>query len=104
MDTFTLPPEIQLVNLADAILRILDGERDFPPLSAESLSRVLFYTGHGQTVDPIPVTVIEGALSDLMAAGMVERVHSRRLGARFRIMKSVQAGHVKKSISEQVAE
>ena len=68
--------------LAAEILKLLAVET----LSAESISRVLWVTGYGRTEDPIPATVIDGALHELMASGQVERVHSARLGPRYRAM------------------
>ncbi len=75
-----------MTPLAGEILKVLQAEVAYPPLSAESLSRVLWVTGYGRTENPIPVAAIEGALSELMAAGKVERVHSIRLGPRYRAM------------------
>lgn len=86
-----------MTPLAVAVLNYLKAEAGWPPLKSEGISRGLFCTGTGLTVDPIPATAIEGALSELMAAGQVEAVHSARLGARFRIMKSMQADNVPES-------
>lgn len=73
-----------MTPLAIAVLNYLKAEAGWPPLKPDSISRGLFCTGFGGTEDRIPAATIEGALSELMRAGVVEAVHSARLGARYR--------------------
>ena len=71
-----------MTPLAVEIQRILESERSFPPLSVESLCRVLYATGAaGGPVEPADV---EAALAELMHDGSVERVFSPRIGPRFK--------------------
>jgi hypothetical protein len=72
--------------LALAVLNYLQAEAGWPPLRPDSISRGLWQTGAGLTAEPIPAAAIEGALAELMAAGQVERVHSARLGPRYRVI------------------
>ena len=46
------------------------------------------------SAEPVPVTVSDGAVHELMAAGQMERIHSIRLGPRYRAMRQRQAGAV----------
>jgi hypothetical protein len=70
--------------LALELLRILESERDYPPLSAASLVKVLHAVGYGDR--RLEESIVQGGLEELMAAGQVERLHSARLGARYRAM------------------
>jgi len=81
-----------MTGLAQACLALLSDEAGMPPLSAESLSRVLWCTGTGTKGRPFTVAELEAALEELMAAGRVEAVYSRRLGRRWRAMRQTQAG------------
>lgn len=63
-------------RLADEIQRILEAEVAYPPLALESLDRVLRAIGYGDGRVTLPD--IAGAVSDLVAAGQIERV--RRAG------------------------
>jgi hypothetical protein len=74
--------------LAAACLALLSDEAGMPPLSAESLSRVLWCTGGGDAGRPYTVAELEVALEELLAAGQIERVTTRKIGPRYRALKS----------------
>ena len=73
-----------MTPLAAAVLTLLESEREYPPLSVEKITFCLNVTG--QAGHDLTVADVESALAELMAAGQVERVHSARLGARYRAM------------------
>jgi hypothetical protein len=81
-----------MTPLAGACLELLEAEAGYPPLSAESLSRVLWVTGGSPAAHPATVQEIDEALEELLSAGKVERVWSRRLGPRYRAMPMPKAG------------
>ncbi len=62
-----------LSPLAEACLRLLLAETGMPPLSAASLSRVLWHTGAGDAGRPYSEAEIEAALEELLTAGRAER-------------------------------
>jgi hypothetical protein len=68
--------------LAAAVLAILVGEADHPPLSAAALARVLHVTGY--VGGPVTVPKVEGAMDELVAAGQVDRIW-RRGAAHYRL-------------------
>jgi hypothetical protein len=70
--------------LAGALVQILESERDYPPMTTASLMKVLFAVGFGD--GRLEESIVQGALEECMAAGQVERVHSARLGPRYRVM------------------
>ena len=85
----TAPAAANLSPLAAEVLHILQAETGYPPLSAESLSRVLWAIGYGP--ERVPVPEIEAALSELLAAGQVE-VLSRSGVPRFGAVNSQLSG------------
>jgi hypothetical protein len=67
------------------MLRILEDESARSPMPAESLGRVLHCLGFS----PEPsVAELVAVLDGLVTGGWCERVHSARLGARYRIMRN----------------
>lgn len=78
--------------LADAILRILEGESAYPPKSTATMIKILKHTGwpHG----PAGLPEVEAAFGELFAAHLAERIW-RRGGARYRVSHNVQVGNVK---------
>ena len=77
-----------MTPLAGACLELLEAEAGYPPLSAESLSRVLWVTGGSPAAHPATVQEIDAACEELLSAGKVEAVYSRRLGRRWRAMQA----------------
>ncbi len=73
-----------MTALAASVLAVLEAEEGHRPLSAAQLARVLHVTGHAG--GPLTVHQTEAALEELLTVGRVERVHSMRLGARYRAM------------------
>lgn len=71
------PATAGLSPLATACLTILEGEREFPALSAESLSGVLWIVGQGPGNRWPTAGEIEAAMSELIAAGWAETVWRR---------------------------
>jgi len=71
-------------DLRSAILQILESERAYPPLSVESLCRIFRATGYAG--GPVEPGAVAAALGELLAAGQVERVHSLKMGPRYRAM------------------
>lgn len=75
-----------MTPLAEALLSLLQNEAGHLPLSAESLSRVLWVTGGDDAGQPRTVAEIDAACGELMTAGLVERVTTRKIGPRYRAM------------------
>ena len=74
-----------MTALAVELLRILTEEAGYPPMTPESLGRVLHALGW--TPEPSTAEIV-ATLDGLLAAGRIERVYSARLGARYRVMPS----------------
>ena len=79
-----------MTPLADAIVAILDGEREYPAVTAAALSRVLHVTGYSGRIEPVPEDEIEAALVELIAAGSIEAIW-RRGTAHYRMIKAPAA-------------
>ena len=78
-------------DLAGEILRILNDEKTYPAMSADSLQNVLRALGFS----PLPdrPRIVE-ALGGLMESGAVECRHSIRLGPRYRVTRGDKAAEV----------
>lgn len=72
--------------LGAALLSLLQNESGMPPLAAASISNVLWCTGGEDAGRRYTVAEIETACEELMTAGHVERITTRRLGPRYRAM------------------
>ena len=77
-----------MTPLAAACLALLSDEAGMPPLSAESLSRVLWCTGGGDAGRPYTVAELEIALGELLTAGQIECYSTPKTGKRYRALKS----------------
>ena len=77
-----------MTPLATAVLSLLTDEAGMPPLSAGSITRVLWCTGSGEKGRPYTVAELEAALEELLAAGQIERVTTRKIGPRYRALQS----------------
>jgi hypothetical protein len=73
-----------MTPLRDELHRILVDEAGYPPMAPGSLLRVLHAIGY--TPEP-SVMEIEAALDGLIRTGQIERVHSSRLGVRYRVLR-----------------
>jgi hypothetical protein len=72
-----------MTALETELLRVLTAETAYPPMTAESLGRVLYALGWS----PLPLEAeITATLEALLRDGWIEAVHSQRLGRRFRVM------------------
>ena len=72
-----------MTALEAEILRVLDSEASYPPMSTGSLWKVLFATGWS----PLPSEQELGKVLDGLAkTNWIESVSSPRLGRRFRIL------------------
>lgn len=77
--------------LGAEILKILIAEAQYPPLSTESLVKVLHYTGYSGRPERVPVAEVETVLQELLAGGQVERIWRRGVAC-YRAMENKQAG------------
>jgi hypothetical protein len=73
-----------MTPLATAVLSLLTDEAGMPPLSAESITRVLWCTGSGEKGRPYTVAELEIALEELLAAGLIEVYSTPKTGKRYR--------------------
>jgi hypothetical protein len=74
--------------LAAELLRILEAEAGHPPLSADSLHRVIKAIGYGD--GQVDVVQVEAACAALLQDGQIEVLH--RFGeARFRVPLALRA-------------
>jgi hypothetical protein len=74
-----------MTALEEELLRILEAESSYPPMSPHSLHRVLYATGWSPLPDEAQIaTVLDG----LILSGWCEGVFSDRLGKRYRILRN----------------
>ena len=80
-----------MTALASRLLGILHDERAYPPLSADTLQKVLHALGYS----PLPdrPTIVQ-ALGELMDSGAVECHHSLKLGPRYRVLRGEKPAEV----------